>query len=399
MELEDLKYISKIVGDLASIPIRIYKNNGLVYYYSLVNIIKDPIIPYQKEILEINNHLGYFIAANFFYYGVVNSNEYKIVLGPSRNIKPSENELKELAFECDVSNDDVPIFVSALESLNPLPLNSVLQMLCSLNFILNNEKLSLKDIALHEENQNEITRSLKNEEINKQSDDEINPMVIHNTYTLEERIMNIVSHGSVASLQKMMQNAPSIRPGVLSSDALRQAKNTFIVTTTLASRAAIRGGLDVNEAFSLSDAYIQKCDLLTTIDKITELQYHMILDYTERVEKIRLGKNPSKFVLDVCSYIQKHLTEPIDVEGMAKDLYFSRTYLATKFKAETGKTLTNFILSSKVEEAKRLLRYTDKSISNIAFYLGFSSQSHFSNVFSKYADRSPNEYRMLHKRV
>ncbi len=125
----------------------------------------------------------------------------------------------------------------------------------------------------------------------------------------------------------------------------------------------------------------------------------MILDYTERVEKIRLGKNPSKFVLDVSNYIQKHLTEPIDVEQMAKELYFSRTYLATKFKAETGKTLTDFILSSKVEEAKRLLRYTDKSISNIAFYLGFSSQSHFSNVFSKYTNTSPNEYRGLHKRV
>ena len=54
--------------------------------------------------------------------------------------------------------------------------------------------------------------------------------------------------------------------------------------------------------------------------------------------------------------------------------------------------------ASKVEEGKRLLRYTDKSISSIAAYLGFSSQSHFANVFRKYANSPPNEYRQKHNK-
>ena len=56
-------------------------------------------------------------------------------------------------------------------------------------------------------------------------------------------------------------------------------------------------------------------------------------------------------------------------------------------------TLTDFILGEKIEEAKRLLRYSDKSLTLIADYLGFSSQSHFTRIFKKYRGQTPREYR------
>lgn len=62
-------------------------------------------------------------------------------------------------------------------------------------------------------------------------------------------------------------------------------------------------------------------------------------------------------------------------------MFFSRTHLAAKFKKETGVTLTDFILKEKTEEAKHPLRYTDNPLTAISAYLGFSSQSHFTNVF------------------
>lgn len=57
---------------------------------------------------------------------------------------------------------------------------------------------------------------------------------------------------------------------------------------------------------------------------------------------------------------------------------------------------TNDFILRKNHEAKGLLRYTDKSITAISDYLGFSSQSHFSHVFKKYSGNLPNEYRKLH---
>ena len=74
-------------------------------------------------------------------------------------------------------------------------------------------------------------------------------------------------------------------------------------------------------------------------------------------------------------------------------LFLSRSRLSVKFKQETGQNLIDFILKEKTDEAKRLLRYTDKPAAAISAYLGFSSQSHFSRVFKKYAGCQPNEYR------
>ena len=71
----------------------------------------------------------------------------------------------------------------------------------------------------------------------------------------------------------------------------------------------------------------------------------------------------------------------------------SRSHLSHSFKSETGMALSDFIMLKKIEEAKKLLRYSDKSLSAISTYLGFSSQSHFSRVFKKYTSENPSVYR------
>jgi len=401
MNTEDIRYLCTTIGNLAGIPIRIYRDNKQIFYHSVVNLPKDPILPYEDKILKIQVHIGYFITPRFHYYGIVNSGTYKIVLGPSRQWTANETDLTELAFECDVPKDETENFISSMKSLVALPLNSVLQTLCSMNFVLNGEKLSIADITIYDEEQLKLSDEINADETQKKYNDTdslADVTAVHNTLALEQTIMNFVRHGDTAALKEWLKNAPAVRPGILSSDTLRQFKNTFIVTATLVSRAAIRGGMDVNDALSLSDAYIQKNELLSSVESIENLQYHMVFDYTELVEKIRLGKTPTKLTTDIANYVQKHLTEPVDIDALSKAMFISRTHLAVKFKKETGMTLTDFVLKEKIEEGKRLLRYTDKSISAIAAYLGFSSQGHFANAFRKYADCPPNEYRLKHNK-
>jgi AraC-like DNA-binding protein len=151
--------------------------------------------------------------------------------------------------------------------------------------------------------------------------------------------------------------------------------------------------MDTDDAFSLSDSYIQKCELIHSPDRIINLQYHLILDFTERVENLRHGSNPSKLVLDVENYVRHHLSETISVNEIAKALYLSRPYLSRKFKEESGTSLSDFILQEKMKEAKRLLRYSDKSVAAIGVYLGYSSQSHFSKVFKAGTGLAPGKYR------
>ena len=174
---------------------------------------------------------------------------------------------------------------------------------------------------------------------------------------------------------------------------LRQTKNVFIVSTAIASRAAIRGGLDVDDAFALSDAYIQKCELLITPESIMSLQYEMVIDYTKKVESLLEGADGSKLVEDVRNFIRHHLSEPIKTSDIAKALFISRSRLSSKFKEESGVNLIDFIHREKVSEAKRLLLDPDKTALAIAEFLGFSSQSHFTSLSRRYPGVPPLEYR------
>ena len=146
----------------------------------------------------------------------------------------------------------------------------------------------------------------------------------------------------------------------MANDQLRQRKNLFIVTATLVSRAAVQGGMDVDDAFTLSDSYIRQCELLPSPERIMNLQYRMLLDYAERVERLRTVGRPTKLALDVANYVQHHLSEAISAERIANALYISRPHLSRKFKEDTGESLTDFVLKEKTEEAKRLIRYSDK---------------------------------------
>ncbi|MGM9632296.1 MAG: helix-turn-helix domain-containing protein [Eubacteriales bacterium] len=402
MENIDYSYLCNVIGNIAGIPIRAYRNGQRFFYQSIVNLPVDPLSAFEKEVLAIDAHVGYFITPYFHYYGIVNSGEIKIVIGPSIQTAGNNQTLKELAFKCDVATDDVSDFITGMKSIISMPLDSIVQILCAINYVMNGEKLGLEDITIYDAEQQNLKTKLESERANQKfsadaelADEQSTP---HNTLFLEETIVNFIRRGDSSALKEWLSGAPAVHGGILAADQLRQIKNTFIVTATIASRAAIRGGMDVNDALSLSDAYIQKCELLNDLEQIGNLQYHMVFDYTERVERLRHGGQPSKLVRDVSNYVQHHLSDAISTEDIAKSLFISRSHLSVRFKKETGENLVDFILREKIKEAKHLLRYTDKTCVAISDYLGFSSQSHFVKVFKKYTEKTPIEYRELHNR-
>lgn len=177
--------------------------------------------------------------------------------------------MRKLGFQADVPPEDMEDFVQGMKSIICMPLESILQILCTINYILNDEKLEIKDIAIYDAEQNDLTHLWAQQHSEQYflqgfSDDHIQ-MREHNTYNQEQQILRLVRKGDVSALTKWMEAAPAIRGGALASEQLRQIKNTFIVTATLASRAAIHGGLSTEEAFSLSDAYIQRSSTSNTI--------------------------------------------------------------------------------------------------------------------------------------
>lgn len=388
----DAEYVADYAARISGVPARVYRGEKLLFSRFPAPLPRDPALLYKKEIFDISDHVGYIATPLFHYYGVVNSGNTKIILGPTAQIMANEQKLRELAFELDLSHAEINDFVSGMNAISRIPPERLLQLLCLINHVLNGEKLALSDIAIRKDRQETLKIDVERERTEKVYEIE-SPSEPHNTLALEEEIMEIVRRGDSIALKRRIAEAPAVESGRIAGDQLRQMRNLFIITATLASRAAIRGGMREDDAFSLSDAYIQRVELLGDHNAILNFQYHMLLEFTEQVEKLRRGKHATKFSLDVANYVRHHLSEPVNVEKMAKEFYISRPYLSAKFKAETDETLTDFILKEKTEEAKRLLRYSERSLSAIAAYLGFSSQGHFSRVFKKYEGVTPGEYR------
>lgn len=393
---ETLRYICTMIGNLSGVPIRIYKNRSLIFSHSVVWLPVDPICLCEDEILDIRSHIGYYTAQFFYSYGIVNYEDYSIISGPTRLTSARVQELRELAFLAGVPSEETDAFVSGMRAVISLPLESLLQMLLSVNFFLNEEMLEITDLTIREDEQQMYNAQLGREQAEHRYDqDLLDPVAqeVHNTYRTEQTLLDLIEKGDVGALDEWLKDAPAVRPGSIAPDQLRQVKNTLIVTATLASRAAVRGGMDVEDAFSLSDAYIRKCELLQTPDRIINLQYHMVLDFTSQVSNLKLHGNSSALAAAVAEYVRHHLSDPVSTEKIAEKLHFSRTWLSRKFHEETGIPLSDFIRIKKTEEAQRLLRYTDKSLREISIYLGYSSQSHFQTVFKKQLGVTPMQYR------
>ena len=394
----DYEYLARSISRLSGLPVRVYKETAELFRFFPAPLPRDPMELCKKDLFSICSHVGYYNTSVLFHcYGVLNSGDIRFIFGPTSQIMANDQQLRELAFRLDVPRDEITAFIEGMHAILPLPAETLLQMLCTINHLLNGETLEFSDITIYDGEQNLIKTSVEQHRTAMHYAEDTVIQQTHNTFAIEETLMDIVRKGDTVALKRWLSQAPAVQSGKIASDQLRQQRNLFIVTATLASRAAIRGGMHEDDAFSLSDAYIQRAELLTNWSRIINLQYNMILEFTEQVEMLHRGKHESKLTQDVANYVRHHLSEPISVEKMAGEFFLSRPHLSSKFKQETGQTLTDFILSEKTEEAKRLLRYSDKTASAISVYLGFSSQGHFAKVFKKYAGVTPNEYREKHR--
>lgn len=215
----------------------------------------------------------------------------------------------------------------------------------------------------------------------------------NNSHEIETVILDIIRSGKPEHITQVEFNESLANPGVIGPTALRQIKNNIIVSTTLATRAAIEGGLDTDTAYQLSDTFIQTAESLSNPDALNELMGRVAYTFAEKVKEARMPVSTDDIIQNAIRFIQQNICEHITVKDVAEHVGFSRSYFSSYFKKSLGFSVNAFIMRCKMEEAKQLLKYTDKSVSIISSYLCFSSQSHFQTAFKKAYGITPLQYR------
>ena len=228
--------------------------------------------------------------------------------------------------------------------------------------------------------------------------------VHHNPYDQELREFGSIENGDLIQLEKSLQEDYDGTIGTLAKDPLRNLKNLGIVLVTLASRAAIRGGLSPEISFSLSDSYIQQIEECKDLALVAPLAHKAEFQYAEMVHEIKekqkgiLKKQKNPRINKCKDFIFSHLHDRITLEDLAVEADCNPNYLSQLFKECEGISISGYILQEKINRAKNLLIYSDYSYIEIATYLGFSSQSHLGTQFKKHTGYTLRQYREIYGR-
>ena len=181
--------------------------------------------------------------------------------------------------------------------------------------------------------------------------------------------------------------------GILSDDPVRNMRYHMIISTAIVARVCVEGGMNHDDAYTLSDIYIQKADKCNDESKLLDMIFDMQLDFAQRMKALKKKNSYSVYVKKCVEYIYEHLHEKITVPILADYVGLNETYLSKLFSKEMNMSISKFIVMSKVQTAENMLVYSDMSYLEIANSLNFSSQSAFIASFKKYTGQTPANYR------
>ncbi|WP_273754783.1 helix-turn-helix domain-containing protein, partial [Leuconostoc mesenteroides] len=94
----------------------------------------------------------------------------------------------------------------------------------------------------------------------------------------------------------------------------------------------------------------------------------------------------------ILAIYQIHIYENLSIVKIAKQFKYSQNYLSTRFKKDTNETLKQYIIKTKITEAKRLLLSTQLSLMDISTLLNFKDYTRFSHTFKRITGTSPKQF-------
>lgn len=350
------------------------------------------------DFMQFTQNPDYFISQSFSYFGCVRSEsgDSLVIIGPVFSTPASDDTLQNFMKEWAVQSTYRQDIAQFLANSPAVSFSRFLEILAYLHLCMNDQKI---DVSQHfhlnsTERKYEFSRLHSDQLVESKENQNF-----HNTYHFERKLLQCIQDGDSKKLRTLLHTTEQLTEGTLADNALRQRKNIFITMIALVTRSAIAGGMDMEQAYQLSDVYIMECENTQSISYVSSLEYTMLIDFAERVAQNKIPQGMSKEIFDCIQYITRHTNEPIQVSDVAAYIGKSRSYLAGRFKKELGFDVSSFIMRCKLEEAKSLLTYSGKSLCDISSYLCFSSQSYFQNVFKKKYGMTPKQYRDQTQRI
>ena len=164
-----------------------------------------------------------------------------------------------------------------------------------------------------------------------------------------------------------------------------QSKTVFHTQSFDKIISAITELMDINEKKS-ADAEILSSKLIVDI---------LTIALTVNNNDQQFNSALKQKLLAVHNYIDENFAEDITLEQLSSRFYISKHYLSREYKKIYGKTIFQHIITARINYGKKLLRFSDKSVEEIAHLCGFNDQSYFARQFKKSENLTCFSYRKM----
>lgn len=133
----------------------------------------------------------------------------------------------------------------------------------------------------------------------------------------------------------------------------------------------------------------------STIESLNHIITHALIRIVTGAGNDQFMAN-SKDIVDVAiAYMHRHIETKISVHDIASQAGLSTSHFSKVFKNLTNKTPIEYLTRIRIEKSKRLLKLSNKNLTEIAYDCGFSSLSYFTRSFAEQLNLTPSEYRRL----
>jgi AraC-like DNA-binding protein len=394
--LEEVFYMLELTYQMTNIPVRyIDKKSDFILFARGYAPTEDPLVCDSLFAQSIMNLLAADRAPiieyedEIFLYGAYQiSLDCCIILGPISQIKTDPEQVRDYARQHAVFSDHFYIKKRSFDEL--------FSAMSLIYFKHTGKYLAKTEVTCHNQHTDQQESVQENEYrffmLDNAEHDESQI-----SFTNELIFMQQIIDGDIESIVNNYKqtdiSAMEERIVRLAHKSIKQYEYAVCASITLATRAAIKGGIDPLTAYSIGALYFQRLERCEKILDMYDLQKNAILGFAEQVNKTKMERSKLSYIEQCRSFIINHLNKPFSLEDVAQEIGINKSYLSRRFSEVEGIGIKKFTQNKRLETAANMLKYSNESISTIANYLCFPSQSQFGVVFKQLFGLTPQKYR------
>lgn len=394
------KYVLENIQKLFDVQGCLVDNMGEQFFSKRNNtVIKSYFGRVQKYLCKSNDVISmYSIEPNIYFFHLLLPDNLSCVFGPIGGEKLTEQQKRAFLFQSHIK--DCSVIIPRFSLSKMITLISTIYYMLSGEIIQEQtiKEINIENLAHIDINDKEIF------EYQMYKFDEVKGVA---AYRGEMTFFQYIEEGNVNEIRALYldenihiieESLENIGAVSISSD-YKQVEYMVVVMIALAARAAMKGGIRTEKCYNLSDLYLQKLSECKNIIQIREIGKQAMIKFAEIVkEKKECGVG--NILVEQCKdYIARRIFDSFTIEHMSNDLAINRTYLSSLFTKETGMSISAYMQKEKLDIARNMLEYSDRSIGQIAEYLQFSSPGRFGRYFKRQYQMTPREYRRIHKQI